>query len=72
MQMSEIVTLTEDFQIAVPKQVRESQKWQTGQQLAFIRHGSGYVLVPVPTLEELQGMFKGASNADIRDRDDRY
>jgi AbrB family looped-hinge helix DNA binding protein len=70
--MSTITTLSSKFQISVPKEIRESQNWKPGQKFAFVPDGLGYVLVPVPTLEELRGIFKGASNADIRDRTDRY
>jgi AbrB family looped-hinge helix DNA binding protein len=70
--MTTVTTLSSKFQISVPKEIRESQNWLPGQKFAFIHDGRGYVLVPVPTLDELRGMFKGAGNADVRDRNDRY
>jgi AbrB family looped-hinge helix DNA binding protein len=66
------VTLSSKFQISIPKHVRESQGWQAGQKLAFIPSGKGYVLVPVPKLEDLLGSCKGADTSDYRDRYDRY
>jgi AbrB family looped-hinge helix DNA binding protein len=71
--MSSVTTLSAKFQISVPKEVRESQKWKPGQKFAFVPHGpNGYILVPVPTFEELAGIAKGANTDNIRDREDRY
>ena len=70
--MSNVTTLSEKFQISIPKQIRESQKWKPGQKFAFIPRGTGYVLVPVPTFEELKGMLSGANTDNVRDRNDRY
>ena len=66
------VTLSSKFQISIPKQVRESQGWLPGQKLAFVPHGKNYVLVPVPKLEDLVGIAKGANPEGYRDRNDRY
>ena len=71
--MSNISTLSSKFQISIPKKVRDSQKWKPGQKFAFVPHGlTGYILVPVPTFEELAGIAKGANTDNIRDREDRY
>ena len=71
--MGTTATLSSKYQITVPKEVREQQGWEAGRQFAFVPDGRGGVsLVPVPTREELFGSMKGASSADIRDRNDRY
>jgi AbrB family looped-hinge helix DNA binding protein len=66
------VTLSSKFQISIPKEVRESQGWKPGQRLAFIPKGKGFELVPVPKLQDLRGIAKGADTTDYRDRYDRY
>ncbi len=66
------VTLSSKFQISIPKEVREQQGWKAGQKLAFVPHGKHYVLVPVPTMDELFGSMKGANPENYRDRKDRY
>lgn len=66
------VTLSSKFQISIPKEVRESQKWKPGQRLAFVPHGKHYVLVPVPTIDDLFGIAKGANPEGYRDRNNRY
>ncbi len=65
-----ITKLSSKFQISVPKSVREAQKWTPGQEFAFVPSGKGMVLVPVPTLEALFGIARGANTDDIRDHDD--
>jgi AbrB family looped-hinge helix DNA binding protein len=67
------VTLSSKFQISVPKDVRERMGWKPGQKLAFVyRGGGGYELVPVPKLEDIRGIAKGADTSNYRDRTDRY
>ncbi|MDW6026202.1 AbrB/MazE/SpoVT family DNA-binding domain-containing protein [Mesorhizobium sp. BAC0120] len=70
--MSATATLSSKFQISIPKAVREAHNWKAGQEFAFIPKGGGVMLVPVPTLEELRGIAKGANKEDYRDRNDRY
>jgi AbrB family looped-hinge helix DNA binding protein len=66
------VTLSSKFQISIPKQVRDEQKWKAGQKLAFVPQGKHYVLVPVPTVDELFGIAKGANPDGYRDREHRF
>ncbi len=70
--MSATATLSEKFQISIPKAVREQQQWKAGQEFVFIPKGSGVLLVPVPELAELAGIAKGAKAGAYRDRKDRY
>jgi AbrB family looped-hinge helix DNA binding protein len=69
--MSNVTTLSSKFQISIPKDVRDAQKWKAGQQVAFIPRGTSMVLVPVPTIEALRGIARGADPEGYRDRDDR-
>ena len=71
--MAANVTISSKFQISIPKDVREHAKWKAGQKLAFVPTGkNSYMLVPVPTFEELRGIAKGANPDNYRDRNDRY
>ncbi len=65
-------TLSSKFQISIPKEVRESQGWKPGERFAFLPQGGGYVLVRVPSFEEMRGIAKGADTSDYRDRTDRF
>lgn len=70
--MSDTATLSSKFQISIPKAVREEQHWKAGQEFVFIPKGKGVLLMPVPSLEELAGIAKGARKENYRDRRDRY
>lgn len=70
--MNSTATLSEKFQISIPKAVRDEQRWQAGQEFVFIPKGQGVLLMPVPELEQLAGIAKGAKTRGVRDRADRY
>lgn len=70
--MPATATLSSKFQISIPKAVREALHWQAGQEFVFIPKGQGVLVMPVPSLEALAGMAKGANKADYRDRQDRF
>jgi AbrB family looped-hinge helix DNA binding protein len=64
--------LSAKFQISIPKAIRTARHWQAGQVFAFISKGDGMLLVPVPKLDELQGLARGAKRQGYRDRTDRF
>lgn len=69
--MAETATLSSKFQISIPKGVRKAQQWEAGTKFAFIPKGTGVLLVPVPKLDVLAGLAKGADANNYRDRNDR-
>jgi AbrB family looped-hinge helix DNA binding protein len=71
MATTDTATLSTKFQISIPKTVRAARRWQAGQVFAFIPKGEGMMLVPVPKLEDLAGLARGAKPDDYRDRTDR-
>lgn len=70
--MAATATLSSKFQISIPKAVREQQQWQAGQEFVFIPKGAGVLVMPVPELQQLAGIAKGARKEGYRDREDRY
>lgn len=70
--MAATATLSAKFQISIPKAVREEQQWEAGQEFVFIPKGKGVLVMPVPELEELAGIAKGADTQGYRDRSDRF
>lgn len=70
--MPATATLSSKFQISIPKSVREAKGWQPGQKLVFLPRDNGFILVPVPTADELAGSAKGADITGYRDHADRY
>ncbi|MBM3505603.1 MAG: AbrB/MazE/SpoVT family DNA-binding domain-containing protein [Alphaproteobacteria bacterium] len=71
MKSKDTATLSTKFQISIPKAVRIARQWRAGQVFAFIPKGDGVLLVPVPKLEALAGIAKGAKATRYRDRRDR-
>lgn len=69
--MPETATLSSKFQISIPKAIRAAQHWEAGVTFAFIPKGTGVLLVPVPKLDDLKGLAKGANTTDYRDRSER-
>lgn len=70
--MAATATLSSKFQISIPKAVREEQRWTAGQQFVFLPKGQGVLIMPVPELNQLVGIAKGARKEGYRDRRDRY
>lgn len=70
--MADTATLSSKFQISIPKAVRDEQRWDAGQEFVFVPKGKGVLLMPVPTIDELRGIAKGANPEGYRDRNDRY
>ncbi len=71
MPTKDTATLSSKFQISIPKAIRTARHWQAGQVFAFIPKGEGMLLVPVPEIDELAGVARGASTDGYRDRTDR-
>jgi AbrB family looped-hinge helix DNA binding protein len=70
--MPSTATLSSKFQISIPKAVRDELHWEAGQEFVFIPKNKGVLMMPVPELESLAGIAKGARKDDYRDRKDRY
>jgi len=70
--LAETATLSSKFQISIPKAIRAAQQWEAGLTFAFIPKGTGVMLVPVPKREAMEGLARGASAANYRDRTDRF
>jgi AbrB family looped-hinge helix DNA binding protein len=70
--MEATATLSSKFQISVPKAIRDELHWEAGQEFVFIPKGKGVLLMPVPELDHLAGIAKGAQTDNYRDRQDRF
>lgn len=65
-------TLSSKFQLAIPKAMREELGIVAGQKFALIAKGQVIELVPLRSIKDARGMFKGMDVTDYRDRSDRY
>ena len=64
-------TLSNKFQLTIPKAVRENLDLQAGQKLSIVVKGRIIELVPMRSMEQMRGIFKGANPDGYRDRKDR-
>ncbi len=64
-------TLTEKFQIGIPKAFRDDLGLRAGQQFVFVAKGDAIIMIPRRDISEVRGMFKGASTDNVRDRAER-
>ena len=64
-------TLTENFQIGIPKAFRDNLGLKAGQQFVFVARGDAIVMIPHRDISEVRGMFKGANTENVRDRAER-
>lgn len=71
MHTKDTARLSTKYQISIPKAVRTARHWEAGQEFAFIPKGTGVLLVPMPTPEDLAGLARGAHPEGYRDRADR-
>lgn len=70
--MSATATISTEFQISIPKDVRDARGWRPGQKLALFPQDGGVMLVPVPELDDLLGILPDADPSGYRDRNDRH
>ncbi len=71
-EMQFTATLSNRFQVTIPKAVRDTYGWKAGQKFVFSVEGDAALMKPVPTFDELEGIAEGACSDGCRDREDRY
>lgn len=66
--MPKSITISEDYTVELPEELRGSSKWQPGQEIAFLPKDGHFIMVPVPKLEDLMGILPNADPSGYRDR----
>lgn len=64
-------TLTEKFQIGIPKAFRDDLGLKAGQQFVFVAKGDAIIMIPRREISEVRGLLKGANPENVRDRTER-
>lgn len=64
-------TLSEKFQIGIPKAFREDLGLRAGQQFVFVAKGDAIIMIPKREIGEARGLLKGANTENVRDRTER-
>lgn len=65
------VTLTEQYQVNIPQEVRDVLHLEVGQKFLIVLKGDSIALVPKSSNNSFRGILKGANTNDIRDRSER-
>ncbi len=65
------VTVSPEFQVVIPKEIRESMDIKPGTRLEVFRRGNCIQYVLVRDIRELRGFLKGANIKIERDEEDR-
>lgn len=63
------VTVSEKFQIVIPKEVRESLGIQPGQKIEVLVFEGRAEFIPVRDIRSMRGFLKGIDTTVQRDRD---
>lgn len=66
------VTISNRFQIVIPKEIRERLKLKPKQQMILIEKDGVIHLLPDMPLQQLRGLLKGIGTDNIRDERDRF
>ncbi len=64
-------TLTEKFQIGIPKAFREELGLEAGQQFIFVAKGDAIIMIPRRAIGDMRGLLKGADTGNVRERAER-
>ena len=64
-------TISNSFQIVIPKQVREKLRLRPKQRLYVVEKGRVMTLVPEVPLKSLRGRLKGMSKTNVREKNGR-
>jgi len=65
------VKVSSKYQIVIPKDIRSRLKIRPGQEIGVIEKGGIAYLVPLKSLDELQGIAQGARIEGFREKKDR-
>ncbi|MGH7166610.1 MAG: AbrB/MazE/SpoVT family DNA-binding domain-containing protein [Nitrospiraceae bacterium] len=64
-------TISQKFQIVIPKDIREKLRLSPRQRLLVLEKGGLITLVPEVPLKSLKGAVKGLTKTDLREKKDR-
>ena len=63
------VTVSAEFKVEIPEEIRDSLKIRPGAKLQVFKLGNRIELVPIRPIQEMRGFLKGIDTTLDRDRD---
>ena len=64
-----IVTLSKEYQLLIPKEIREAIGLEAGTSFEIIPYNNRIELIPIKPIRELKGLFNGIDTNIIREDD---
>ena len=65
------VTISQKYQVVIPRAIREKWNVKPGQKVRFIIYGNRLEIVPVRDIKSARGFLKGMSSDIEREEEDR-
>jgi len=65
----ETVTVSSDFQVEIPRAVRESLGIQPGQKIQVLLHNNRIEFIPVKSMSQMRGFLEGIDTTVEREDD---
>ena len=66
------VTVSEKFQVVIPKDIRRHLRIKPGEKFVVVEKGKTIHMIPVGKIKESRGIAKGVSIDDLRDESERF
>ena len=63
------VTVSPEYQIVIPKSVRESMGIVSGQKIQVLTYQNRIELIPIQPMKNMRGFLKGINTSVKRDKD---
>jgi AbrB family looped-hinge helix DNA binding protein len=63
------VTLSKEYQLIFPEEIRESIGLKAGTSFEVVSYNNRIELIPIKSIRNLKGIFKGIDTTIIRDND---
>ena len=63
------VTLSDEYQLVIPKEIRDAIGLEAGTSFEIISYNNRIELIPIRPINKLRGMFSGIDTTIIREDD---
>jgi AbrB family looped-hinge helix DNA binding protein len=64
-----IVTVSPTFQVVIPREIRESLRLESGQQVQLLLHQDRIELIPLQSMTKMRGFLRGIDTSIARHED---
>ena len=66
------VTVSEKFQIVIPKDIRMRMRIKPGEKIVMVEKNGKINLIPVGSIKDARGLSIGTVSDDVRDESERF